>query len=392
MKRTCGRLVLALLLCPVLAACAGSETEGFRTEERDGVTWVLNTGSGVWDESAPPVEFALEQTFGVDMAPEEAMLGDVAYVDVDDEGTVYVLDRQSSRLVAFGPGGEVLWRTGSEGEGPGELQQPRGMALDGAGSLFVANQSGSALDQFDLQGEFLARYRVVEAGIEDFRLDGFLAPGLMVGHDALMGAIGVTLQVLRAGEPLELVAERDLDLYPELDVPAGVSAGGGVRVAGDEILVGHNGRYEIRVFDGSLEPLRVVSRPEVDHLVRPGVGGSDGGRIGIAGMSTLGTPVVFPDGRWLVHSTWPTGVDDPDEWVRHWLIGGEAPERGPTGRALDFFDADGRYLGGFQWVGDEDGPDIGRPALVGPGGKLYTTLFDPFPQVRRYRVVFRDDG
>jgi len=31
-------------------------------------------------------------------------------------------------------------------------------------------------------------------------------------------------------------------------------------------------------------------------------------------------------------------------------------------------------------------PEIGSLRAVGPGGRLYTTIDGPFPQVRRYRV------
>jgi len=395
MRRRRGRIggVLLLLLCHALplAACSDAGSGGFRTEERDGLTWILNTGPGVWgDADPPPVGFELEQTFGVALAPEEAMLGSIGSLDVDDEGSVYVLDRQSGRLVAFGAEGDVRWRVGSEGEGPGQFQRPRGMALDGAGSLFVANQGGGVLDQFDLSGSFLGRYPFRPSGLSTFSLDGFLASGRMVGHDFLGGTVGTRLAVMRRGEPLELVADGEIDLYPELEIPAGVSAGVGVGVAGEEVMVGHDGRYEIRVFDGELDPVRVVARPDVDHLVRAGVAFVDGGRGGIAPMSQLAPPLVFPDGRWLVYSSWPTGVEDPDEWVRRTMLDRQAaPERGPQGRALDFFAPDGRYLGGLHWVG-EGGPGIGRPSAIGADGRLYTTVSDPFPQVRRYRVIFED--
>jgi hypothetical protein len=35
---------------------------------------------------------------------------------------------------------------------------------------------------------------------------------------------------------------------------------------------------------------------------------------------------------------------------------------------------------------DGSRPEIGSPRAIGPDGKLYTTVDDPFPHVRRYRV------
>lgn len=399
--RLAAAVAASLLLALTIGAWSGgwqfagsSGPQTYRIEEREGVTWVLNTGPGVWGEpEEPPVELVLEQTFGVDVTPEEAMLGGIDAVDVDADGNVYVLDARSSRLVAFSPDGTVLWRAGSAGEGPGELQDPAGMALDGAGSLFVSNQSGAVLDRFELDGRFVERRRLIEAGIGDFDLDGFLDPQTMVGHDALMGEVGFRLLVVRAaGESLELVAEREIDLSPDTDLPpqVGISHPSGVPTVGEHILVGHDSRWEIRAFDASLTLRRVVARADVDHLVRTGFSRVGSSAVTVV-MGHVGPPIVFPDGTWMVTSSWPTEIDDPDAYARRLLTSEPEirPDRGPSGRSLDFLDPDGRLLGGLEWVGDA-GPDIGRPATAGPDGRLYTTLAAAFPQVRRYRVVLPD--
>jgi hypothetical protein len=47
-------------------------------------------------------------------------------------------------------------------------------------------------------------------------------------------------------------------------------------------------------------------------------------------------------------------------------------------------DAEGRVLGSFPLDGAFDA--IGWPELVGPDGRLYTRVYEPYPHVRRYRV------
>lgn len=391
-RRSTDRLTQILLIACVLPmACSAPVTEAFQRHEREGVTWLLNRGPGTWgDGGEPPVTFVLEQIFGVDLTPVQAVLGSIDGIDVDHDGNVYILDGQSNELVAFSTAGIVLWRVGSRGQGPGEFQRPLGIALDDNGSIVVSNQSGTVLDRFDVMtGMFRNRRRVMEAGIARFFIDGFLAPDLILGHDRIPGAIGTRLLVLRQGAQLALAAAREIDVDPEVQVPADVSMTVAVRASDGKILVGHDGRYEIRILDHSLQLVQVIARPDVGHLVRTGFTVGDGGRGFFARMGWVGPPVVFPDGMWLVSASWPTGVSDPDAWIRKLVLEpGSPPERGPPGRSLDFFEADGRYLGGFQWVGDS-GPEIGLPVLVAADGKLYTERSDPFPQLRRYRVMIR---
>jgi hypothetical protein len=56
---------------------------------------------------------------------------------------------------------------------------------------------------------------------------------------------------------------------------------------------------------------------------------------------------------------------------------------------LDLFDAEGRLLASIRHeapLPDGSRPEIGSPRAIGPDGKLYTTVDDPFPHVRRYRI------
>ena len=50
-------------------------------------------------------------------------------VDVDEHGNVYVLDGGNKNIVVFSANGELLRTMSREGQGPGEIQQPRGIAV-----------------------------------------------------------------------------------------------------------------------------------------------------------------------------------------------------------------------------------------------------------------------
>ena len=80
----------------------------------------------MWSHStAAPLQFEREQTYGTDGGSGPAFLGSVRGVAVDPAGTVYVLDDENHRLVAFRPDGTVRWSVGRQEQGPGEFQIPR---------------------------------------------------------------------------------------------------------------------------------------------------------------------------------------------------------------------------------------------------------------------------
>ena len=61
-----------------------------------------------------------------------------AGLDVDDQGNVWVADTGNNRIVCFANDGTFRLQFGTQGFGPGEFQQPSGVAVTG-GRLFVAD-------------------------------------------------------------------------------------------------------------------------------------------------------------------------------------------------------------------------------------------------------------
>ena len=61
-----------------------------------------------------------------------------AGLDVDDQGNVWVADTGNNRIVCFAPDGTFRLQFGTQGFGPGEFQQPSGVAVT-RGRLFVAD-------------------------------------------------------------------------------------------------------------------------------------------------------------------------------------------------------------------------------------------------------------
>ncbi|GAC1324876.1 MAG: hypothetical protein NVSMB25_22830 [Thermoleophilaceae bacterium] len=84
-------------------------------------------------------------------------------VTTDGFGNVYVADSRNNRIKKFAPGGALLMRIGrnggdgSAGSGNGEFSDPRGMATDAVGDFFVADHGNNRIQKFSPDGVFLAR-------------------------------------------------------------------------------------------------------------------------------------------------------------------------------------------------------------------------------------------
>ena len=370
------RLAIAVAVASVLAGCssgAGSQWAG-NVEVRDGVPWVTNPADPLWPAGEPRLRLHLEQVFGVDEDPPEAMLAAVRGIAVDAAGTVYVLDASDNRLVAFDSSGNVLWSASREGEGPGEMDRPRALAWDGAGRLYLLNQSGTLIDVWSTRGEYVDSHRLPELDVFSGSTFGFISEG--------------TLALVPSGPAPEVQL---LEVRPEwrrrgsFSIDAGGATLAGARLNGETRVVsgilttGNAMDYAFRVHDSSGQLVRVVTRPDTGFVPAA----VDAERMAIGSLGDLQPPLWLPDGYWLAQAHWPTNVEDPLVWLRE-AMAGRRP--GLKNRwVLDLFDAEGRWLTNRTWD-HPDTPGFGTLEAIGPDGKLYTSVRDPYPHVRRYRI------
>lgn len=136
---------LALCTAAALAACAGDAAD------QPSVA-VVDTVAGV-ERYSYPADPAGELGWTLDTV---AVLGDAFAEDAyqfdqvnpgslasDDAGNLYVLDRQGKRVLKYGPDGQHRATFGREGEGPGELNQPMGLAVGPGDTLWVSDFSNA---------------------------------------------------------------------------------------------------------------------------------------------------------------------------------------------------------------------------------------------------------
>jgi sugar lactone lactonase YvrE len=95
---------------------------------------------------------------------------------VDGAGNLYVADSKNHRIQKLAPNGSVVAVWGHEGEGPGEFKDPQAVAIGPGGSVYVADTWNHRIQKFDSDGNFQ-----LEFGKED---PGFWGPrGIAVAPD-----------------------------------------------------------------------------------------------------------------------------------------------------------------------------------------------------------------
>ncbi len=78
---------------------------------------------------------------------------------VAPNGNLYVTDGYgNARVHVFAPDGTRLFSWGEPGTGPGQFHVPHGIAIDRAGTVFVADRENSRVQLFTPKGEFVSEW------------------------------------------------------------------------------------------------------------------------------------------------------------------------------------------------------------------------------------------
>ena len=77
---------------------------------------------------------------------------------VDGAGRVYVADSGNQRIQVFTPDGEYIREWGGYGEKQGRFVWPRGVAIDASGRVYVADSGNARIQKFTASGQFVAKW------------------------------------------------------------------------------------------------------------------------------------------------------------------------------------------------------------------------------------------
>ena len=82
-------------------------------------------------------------------------------VAVSPNGNLYVVDQGRARIVVMDRAGNTIKEWGKKGNGPGEFDDPTGVAV-GGDRVYVADEKNNRIQVFDLEGKFLLKWQIPE--------------------------------------------------------------------------------------------------------------------------------------------------------------------------------------------------------------------------------------
>ena len=85
---------------------------------------------------------------------------------VDSAGNILIADTNNGRLQRFSVDGIFLGVIGTKGEGQGEFREPSGIAIDSGGNIYVADTGNRRVQKLKSDGAFLAEWRGAEPGFD----------------------------------------------------------------------------------------------------------------------------------------------------------------------------------------------------------------------------------
>jgi uncharacterized protein (TIGR03663 family) len=143
--------------------------EPLRLDGREMEVWIrrdlsptgeASTGGG----ASGPVKLVAQQAVG-ERGGLPGQIEEPRGVAVDAQGNIYVADTGNHRITVYAPTGEPLRTIGSYGSGEGQFNEPRGVAVDAQGNIYVADTWNARVVKLDSEGNFLASWG---EGTEDF--------------------------------------------------------------------------------------------------------------------------------------------------------------------------------------------------------------------------------
>lgn len=103
---------------------------------------------------------AFRRILGPNPNGDPGFLSSPTYLCPTPEGTMLVSDSQNMRIVELTAAGERVRTFGSIGSAPGQLGGPRGIAIDGGGRIYVADEPNRRVSVFTREGVFLFHWLI----------------------------------------------------------------------------------------------------------------------------------------------------------------------------------------------------------------------------------------
>ncbi len=266
-------LLAFLTTLPLLQACGGvGAWEGTITDSA-GVAVVHNPATPMWragDEWTATEDLRVGTVAG----EPEYQFGQLAFVEVVDDGTMYAMDILAREVKAYGPDGTYLRTIGGPGSGPGEIGQGAVFVFDdGQGGLIVPDLGNQRVNRYSPEGEPEGSFRIeLQAGVPTrwgidpsgrlfAQLRGLAVPGIaaleegdpIVVYDTT-GAVIDTIAMLPKGQTLAGVTEEQFSMVLFSPEPVWDLDDNG------DIYYAMNDQYRVLVNDQDGNLKRIITR------------------------------------------------------------------------------------------------------------------------------------
>ncbi|MBI4516886.1 MAG: TIGR03663 family protein [Deltaproteobacteria bacterium] len=159
---------------------------------------------------------------------------------LDRNGNLFVIDSKNNRVQKLAPDGSAVRSWGQEGAEPGQFKDPCGIATGPDGSVYVADTWNHRVQKFDGDGRFLLEWKEDNPGLWGPR-------GIAVGPD---GSVYVTdtgnkrVLAYTADGKQKAVWGKDGSKPGEFIEPVGIAV-----AAGGNVFVADTGNHRVQVFD-----------------------------------------------------------------------------------------------------------------------------------------------
>ena len=140
------------------AGCTSCGVHSIRIDPQGNI-WVVDAPGHVIYKMSPDwkelMRLGTKGTAGTDQTHFN-LPTDVAFAP---DGSVYVTDGYgSARVVKFSKDGKYLLQFGSRGKGPGEFGLPHNLVIDQQGRVYVTDRDNQRIEVFDASGKFITQW------------------------------------------------------------------------------------------------------------------------------------------------------------------------------------------------------------------------------------------
>jgi hypothetical protein len=250
-------LCFSLLVFVLMLSFSCGKTQKWEAEIRkeNGVIIVENPAVPKYKKSV--FDLKKELSIGENEGPEEHLLADPRGMAVDDKGRIYVLDFKLAQIKVFDRDGTFLKTIGGKGQGPGEMSSPISIHLTGGKNLLVSDPIKRELNYFSLDGAFIRKAAFKTKGM--FKILDIDSQNNMYAVIADISSMKAKLNKYNRDFEFLQTLETCPIPYPEYN-PLAPDFSVGIR-SDDSLVSGLPVDYEIKVYSAEGKLIRIIRKP-----------------------------------------------------------------------------------------------------------------------------------